>query len=518
MNMQEMQALITTQQRIITNQANELQWIKGIIHNPSYTELDIRFIEANTPLEIKYGIASDAEEFPERKVYMPAQAEKLHASDKTAGKVARKLADAGLFSYRTSKDPDTGNTRVHMAPTPQLAAAPIIEIERAKRGGSTWEDGKRTRYCSSCGSTHLVGRKQTKCEDCGAVTADEWKPVNAIDTPNSQDDCWSPPVSASDEFSKVPSITVDTLGVYTEIVEPPEFLRNQKIWCCHRAKVPYQPWGRKPQKAKSNDAATWGTYDQARRLYEDSVKYGYKEAFDGIGFMCTGEFTVVDYDHCIEAGQVSEKVTAQMCRIDSYAEVSYSGTGIHQIAIGKVPREIGVKRSVEMYDHARFMTWTGKHIIGTPATIEQRQAQLTALFEEIAPEKHEFHAFENLQNVELDAPAQAHDSYIITISDDEVLQKASNAANGAKFTALFNGDWSGYPSQSEADLALCIMLAYWSDANVHTIDSLFRKSGLMRDKWDEKHGTRTEGDKQIPVTYGDMTISRALQLVKDRAA
>jgi hypothetical protein len=40
----------------------------------------------------------------------------------------------------------------------------------------------------------------------------------------------------------------------------------------------------------------------------------------------------------------------------------------------------------QMYDHKRFMTWTGKHIIGTPATIEHRQEQLSALFEEIAPE------------------------------------------------------------------------------------------------------------------------------------
>jgi primase-polymerase (primpol)-like protein len=47
------------------------------------------------------------------------------------------------------------------------------------------------------------------------------------------------------------------------------------------------------------------------------------------------------------------------------------------------------------------------------------------------------------------------------------------------------GHWEGeYSSQSEADLALCRLLAYWANRDASRIDALFRRSGLMRKKWD----------------------------------
>jgi primase-polymerase (primpol)-like protein len=49
------------------------------------------------------------------------------------------------------------------------------------------------------------------------------------------------------------------------------------------------------------------------------------------------------------------------------------------------------------------------------------------------------------------------------------------AANGEKFAKLWSGDVSGYPSQSEADLALCGILAFWTRDRAQ-IDRLFRQS------------------------------------------
>ena len=46
-----------------------------------------------------------------------------------------------------------------------------------------------------------------------------------------------------------------------------------------------------------------------------------------------------------------------------------------------------------------------------------------------------------------------------SFDDQDLIGTALWAANGVKFNALWNGDWSGYPSQSEADLALAAMLA-----------------------------------------------------------
>ena len=72
----------------------------------------------------------------------------------------------------------------------------------------------------------------------------------------------------------------------------------------------------------------------------------------------------------------------------------------------------------------------------------------------------------------------------LSVSDADVVARASRARNGAQFAALWAGDWrSRYGSQSEADLALCSHLAFWCDGDAARVDTLFRQSGLMREKW-----------------------------------
>ena len=61
---------------------------------------------------------------------------------------------------------------------------------------------------------------------------------------------------------------------------------------------------------------------------------------------------------------------------------------------------------------------------------------------------------------------------------------------------------------SEADLALCSILSFWTNKTPRLIDSIFRKSGLYRPKWDEKH--YSDGR-----TYGQETIARATELCKE---
>lgn len=92
--------------------------------------------------------------------------------------------------------------------------------------------------------------------------------------------------------------------------------------------------------------------------------------------------------------------------------------------------------------------------------------------------------------------------------DAGILDKARAATNGAKFNRLWAGDWSEYGSQSEADSALCMMLAFWTDNDAERINGLFRQSGLYREKWDKRH--HSSG-----MTYGEETIRRAVELVTE---
>jgi hypothetical protein len=75
------------------------------------------------------------------------------------------------------------------------------------------------------------------------------------------------------------------------------------------------------------------------------------------------------------------------------------------------------------------------------------------------------------------------------LTDEEVIELARSAKNANKFEALWAGDISGYTSHSEADQALVSLLAFYTQ-NEGQLDSLYRRSGLCRDKWLKRSGYR----------------------------
>lgn len=96
----------------------------------------------------------------------------------------------------------------------------------------------------------------------------------------------------------------------------------------------------------------------------------------------------------------------------------------------------------------------------------------------------------------------------VDLDDEELLSRARGASNGAKFERLWNGRIGGYESQSEADMALCCLLAFWTGGDERWMDQLFRQSGLLREKWDDVH--YADGS-----TYGEKTIERAVETTSE---
>ena len=84
----------------------------------------------------------------------------------------------------------------------------------------------------------------------------------------------------------------------------------------------------------------------------------------------------------------------------------------------------------------------------------------------------------------------------------KLLNKAINARNGDKFSALFNGEAIS-DDVSADDMSFALMLAFWTQNNAKEMEAIFRKSKRMRDKWDEVHSTDGK-------TYGEMTIENAI--------
>ena len=96
-------------------------------------------------------------------------------------------------------------------------------------------------------------------------------------------------------------------------------LRDGKI-----TKIPYN--ARTHQKAKSNDPKTWGSFEIALEAFQGSRKY------NGIGFMLSLRDYYVgwDLDHCRnpETGQIEPWAQDAIDKLNSYTEISPSGTGI----------------------------------------------------------------------------------------------------------------------------------------------------------------------------------------------
>jgi hypothetical protein len=280
----------------------------------------------------------------------------------------------------------------------------------------------------------------------------------------------------------------------------PEELKELRQWLVWRfeqrderwTKVPYRTAGR---RASTTDPSTWSSFEDAIAAYED-------ETFDGVGFVFSEDdpFCGIDLDHCLdETNMVQEWADVYVKRLDSYTEFSPSGRGLHIISRAVLPgaglnRKIDGEHRVEVYDKEKFFTFTGD--VFHDSEIRDLQDEVAKLYAELTPDKKEKEKKEEKEEGAAPEPAES------TLADEQLLERARTAKNGEKFKRLYDeGDVSGYDSQSEADLALVALLLFWTP-DTEQVDQLFRRSRLMRDKWDESSGD--EG------TYGARTIRKAL--------
>ncbi|WP_319404796.1 DUF5906 domain-containing protein [uncultured Desulfosarcina sp.] len=284
----------------------------------------------------------------------------------------------------------------------------------------------------------------------------------------------------------IPENIPGDLKSYIQLVAWKAVLREEK-W----TKVPYV--ASSGRKARVNNPHDWTDFETAFRAYQES-----KGNFDGIGFVLTEKDPIagIDIDEVIKPGEKLEleklpkKVKDIVCSLNTYTEISPSGTGLRLFVLGSLPKSGRKKGPFEFYESGRFLTITGHHLEGTPKNIQSRQQQLT-----------EAHASVFGKATVQPKPTKARS---LSFSDDsQIMQHMLQSASGGKIQRLLSGDYSGYPSQSEADQALCGYLAFWYGRNAGLMDAVFKSSGLYREKWDRKH--HSDGR-----TYGQATIERAI--------
>jgi putative DNA primase/helicase len=291
----------------------------------------------------------------------------------------------------------------------------------------------------------------------------------------------------------------------------PAELRGRRQWVCWRYGVKDGRWTKIPRRAAGNanasttDPATWSTFEAAADAYRHRGKLvpTHPRHLDGIGFVFAPDdpYVGLDFDHCLDdQGNVHAWAAPFLERLVTYAEVSPSGCGIKLVAIGALPgpgskvNGFGADRTgaIETYDRGRYFTITGWRVPAAPDAPVDLSETIAEMHRELFPPK-----------ARTSKPSKAASKPVAGLPDDDVLIDLARKMNHA-FSPLFDqGDTTANGGDhSAADYALCGLLAFWFGRDPVAVDRVFRRSALMRDKWDERHGA---------MTYGEMTVANAIE-------
>lgn len=288
-------------------------------------------------------------------------------------------------------------------------------------------------------------------------------------------------------------------------------LKSQKVWLCwnyetrkgKRTKVPISASGT-ATGTNSEYAHTWVTYDEA-------IKAADKHGYNGVGFKIPQGYFFLDIDH---KELTDPFVQLMLERFNSYSEYSVSGGGIHiygKCDIDRLPTYLdkdgklrldkafymkNPHNGTELYCGGitnRFAVYTGNVIHNVPLK-ECTDALLVTLDKDMRRK----------QKVKYSEKRDGDDRELFDIVANLLKQK-----NGEKFRKLYcDGDFSGYGSQSEADCALCAMIAFRTGADPEMIDRVFRSSALYREKWERDDYREATIEKGIEACDGQFHKSK----------
>ncbi|GGA43211.1 phage/plasmid primase, P4 family [Psychrobacillus lasiicapitis] len=274
-------------------------------------------------------------------------------------------------------------------------------------------------------------------------------------------------------------------------------MKTKKQWVCYKAKprggdkitkIPVNPTTGKP--IDSNKDENWLDFEEA-------IQYIDTNLVSGIGFVFTIEddFVGIDIDACINEDGKFNKVAEEILSYfegRGYAEFSPSGKGIHIITKGtkESARSKNSEYNLEIYQDKRYFTVTGNMIKGY-----EKIEYSTEVINHICTKF--FEKEENQKQMNLLIEEKGYES-------QDLLEIMFSHKNGDRLRQLYQGSWQNYyTSQSEADLAFCNALAFYTQKDANKMDSLFRMSSLYRKKWDVIH--YTDGR-----TYGNQVIADAI--------
>lgn len=280
----------------------------------------------------------------------------------------------------------------------------------------------------------------------------------------------------------------------------PNKMTDYDRWICWKAipdKKNPEKLTKKPVGLKGQPLANW----QSRKLFSfEQVKEAVENGVaTGVGFSPKGTpFQCVDLDNEKGIEFISEEL--RNIANASYTEISPSGRGLHVWMIGDPPKDIGRKRKTANGEEIEFFTSSGWVTVTGDRYNELEPVKNQKMIDLII----ERYGFKNEKS-----KSQVIDYEPNNLSESEIMRIMNRSKVGKKIAQLMRGDLTAYNDDwSAAEMALMNYLAFFTQKDTTTMDSIYRQSGLYREKWDEKH--RSDG-----ATYGQMTIEKAIAKTKD---
>lgn len=263
------------------------------------------------------------------------------------------------------------------------------------------------------------------------------------------------------------------------IVSPPQWenipqeLKDIPQWCCWNSQVVHDKekniskLSKEPANIVSKRRLAWKnpsnlyTFDEVKAAYESG-------GFNGIGFVLYEDtpYVCIDIDDQENIHDMEAKY--HNITVHSYTEISPSGNGVHVWIKGTKPSWVKTKKNgIEFFGaQARFITFTGdkfneKPIVENQAVIEYIAEQFFDKPKQATQQKKS----PNLQN---------EGNSFGKLSDSEIVEKLRQQK--PKTFNVYQGDFSEYPSQSEAVLALMNDLAFYTGKDIDQMRSIYDTS------------------------------------------
>ncbi len=278
-------------------------------------------------------------------------------------------------------------------------------------------------------------------------------------------------------------------AVPDEMKARPNWVVVKTWWNAEKGKYNKRPVNCNSDKgeyAESDNPETWTTFDNALKYLKEKGGTTVAYALDG-----KDNISCIDLDRCYdENGQPSALAKEVLSKCGkTYVEKSVSGNGLH--IFGKTNgmdiRTFSKDGDLEFYQKEHFIAMTGDG-----AGYSRLESFDTSEMKELLSRKCE-------KREEWKGVCKGVNG-LSTMTDRDVVEKASNAKNGDKFKRLYAGE-DLQNNHSNSDMSLMNLLAYWCNGDKEQMLRIFATSGLFRPNKspDYYEGTAIKALRSMPV-------------------